>query len=140
MTDVLIVTEEQAVALEKAGIKVDVQYIVRISDFAKLNAAPAPAPAPQAKSKPLTARVVRYSRDSKLRWTGLKWTGGKDTESHKCYQVLHDHFTSRNCTSLVATRADLTKLIVKAFATTGKQFNAGSITYLCDQKYLEMVG
>jgi hypothetical protein len=137
MTNVLIVTEEQAVALEKAGIKVDVQYIVRLSDFAKLNEAQAPAPQP--KPRPVTTRVVRYGHDCKLRWTGLKWAGGKDTESHACYQHLHDHFTARNCTSMVIKRADLTRLLVKALAERGKQFNAGTITYLCDQKYLELV-
>lgn len=135
MTDVLIVTEEQAVALEKAGIKVDVQYIVKLSDFAKLNDAPPPPPKP----RPVSTRVVRYARDCKLRWTGLKWSGGKDTAAHSCYQLLHDHFTARNCTSMVATRADITRMLVKALAPKGEQFSAGTVTYLCDQKYLELV-
>lgn len=134
MTNVLIVSEEQAVALEKAGIKVDVQYVVRLSDFAKLNDPPAPQPKP----RPVSTRIVRYARDCKLRWTGLKWNGGKETAAHTCYQLLHEHFTARNCTSLIASRAELTKLLVKALAPRGEQFSAGTLTYLCDQKYLEL--
>jgi hypothetical protein len=138
MTDVLIVSEEQAVALEKAGIKVEVQYIVRIADMLKLHQAPAqvarPQPAPAVKK-----RRVRYGQSVLLRWTGLKWAGRIDTEAHHAYTAMADYFNDRSRTNKVASRVELTKLMVAVMSKQSKAFNAGTITYLCDQKYLEPV-
>ena len=133
MTDVLIVSEEQAVALEKAGIKVEVQYIVRITDMLRLNQAPAQA----AKPSSVPARVIRYGRDAQLRWTGLKWTGKAQTQPHFAYTVLAAYFATKQAKSL--KRSEMNKLLAKDFMAKGIPFNSSVITHLCNQKYLEPV-
>lgn len=131
MTDVLIVTEEQAVALEKVGIKVDVQYIVKLSDMVKMNreqpAKPLPAP----------SRTVKYGRDATLRWTGLKYTGTKDTQPHAAYQVLAQYFENRGNKAL--KRSEINTLLAAKFMAVGMPFNSSVVTHLCNQKYLEPV-
>lgn len=131
MTDVLIVTEEQAVALEKAGIKVDVQYIVRLSDMVKMNREQV------AKPLPASPRTVKYGRDATLRWTGLKWTGSKDTQPHHAYMLLAEYFSSRANKAL--KRSDINAWLAPKFLAVGMPFNSSVVTHLCNQKYLEPV-
>lgn len=131
----MIVSEEQAAALEKAGVKVEVQYVVKICDLRP--AAPAPAPTPRpAVIHP--QREVKYGHNAKLRWTDLKWTGKVGSQTHQCWKILQQHFHSRDATSRVMKRSEINDLLAKELMASYHQpFNSSFVSYLCEQKYLE---
>jgi hypothetical protein len=133
--DIMVVSEEQAAALEKAGIKVEMQYVVKIAD---LRPAPAPEPA-QHKTIIRPTRSVKFGHLTKLRWTDLKWTGKDGSQPHMCYKILHEYFHSRAATGRVLTREAINRLLATELAQAKTPFNSSFVSYLCEQKYLEPV-
>lgn len=137
--DFIIVSEEQAAVMEKAGIPVEIQYLIRLSH---LQRAPAPepqpaAPTPQPKEKYSKVRVIRYPSDGLLRWTGLKWTGHNGTALHGVYQMLSDYFKGRDIKSMIVKRETLNTYLATEHQKRGKVFYSHNLSFLCNQKYLE---
>lgn len=132
MTDVLIVSEDQAVALEKVGIKVEIQYIVKLADMVRLNQTQTQV----AKPLHVPTRTIRYGRDAALRWTGLKWTGRKGTQPHVAYEALAAYFKA-NPKAAALKRSGINRYLTKEFMAKGIPFNSSVVTHLCNQKYLE---
>lgn len=132
----IIVTDEQAKVLEASGVKVEIVQIVRVANLAAKPAAPeAPQPKPEPRAK-LHPIVVRYPNDMLLRWTGLKFTGKPQSAAHVAYLILAEHFSARDAKK-VMTRGDINRLLSKELARKGMVFNASTVSYLCEQKYLE---
>lgn len=130
----IIVTDEQAKVLEASGVKVEIVQIVRVANLAAKPAAPeAPKPDRPTKLHPTT---VKYPNSMVLRWTGLKFTGKPQSAAHVAHMILAEHFSGRDVKK-VLTREDINKLLSRELARKGMVFNASTVSYLCDQKYLE---
>ncbi len=133
----IIVTDEQARVLEASGVKVEIVQIVRVANLAAKPAAPeAPQPSKAERPTKLHPIVVRYPNDMLLRWTGIKFTGKPQSAAHVAYMILAEHFSARDAKK-VLTRGDINKLLSKELARKGMVFNASTVSYLCEQKYLE---
>lgn len=133
----MLVTEEQAAMMEKAGIPVEIRYVVRMSDMGKTS----PAPAVTANTERVRAaptRVVKYPHEGLLRWTGLKYQGASGTSVHMVYTMLADHFKGRDVKSHTMRRSELNHLLAAEHQKRGKIFYSHNLTMLCDLKYLEV--
>jgi hypothetical protein len=132
----MVITEEQAQHFEALGIPVDIQYTVRLE---LLGAAPKPSEGAAAPvSKLPKQRTMKFHTSALLRWTGLKWTGQSQlTQAHLAYNILKAYFEGPVPHTI--TRRDANNLLSAGFMKhTGKAFNSSVMTYLCNQKYLEL--
>ena len=132
MAEYIVVTEEQAVQFERAGVPVKVQYTVELDALAKSQAAQPP-------------RVVRAKRkptvmsDRKLRWTGVAYTGTKDTQVHFAYDALRELFSAKG-EPQAQPRKFLNEYLAKEFLLRDKGvFSSSVINGLMAGKYLEPV-
>ena len=132
----MLVTEEQAALMEKAGIPVEIRYVVKLQD---MKAAERPViTANTERMRPAPTRVVKYPHEGLLRWTGLKWQGASGTSVHMVYTMLADHFKGRDVKSHTMRRSEINHLLAAEHQKRGKIFYSHNLTMLCDLKYLEV--
>ena len=132
----IIVTEEQAAQFEAAGVPVELQYMVRAEHLVPK----APKPEATVPVRVAQARTIRFPHQAPLRWTGLKWTGGEEvTQARVAYDLLHAFFKVGGAKPIM-TRKEVSVMLARELPKKGVMFSSSLVTYLCKQKYLEMVG
>ena len=136
---VIAVTEDQAAKLEAAGFPVKVEYTAKLEDLiqwietAKVHDRTKVAP------KLTIRRRIKVPCTTILRWTGVKYSGRKDTQEYIAYHLLAAYFSKpRSALQGTATRKEINALLAEGFTARGQVFSSSIVSGLLRQKYLEV--